>query len=133
MSTSSDHRASSGRTLRQLVAIALARVAPELKVDDDLRNRHGGTERRRGDGDRRRRVRCGGKTEGGSGDRLDFDRIYGDLAIHAGYTFPDIDAMFLEDYEVLCRYWIEHPPLQLMVQAYLGIKPKRPSPRPPAP
>jgi hypothetical protein len=32
--------------------------------------------------------------------------------------------MFFEDYEVLCRYWIEHPPVQLMVQAYLGIKPK---------
>jgi hypothetical protein len=32
--------------------------------------------------------------------------------------------MFLEDYEVLCRYWIEHPPVQLMVQSYLGIKPK---------
>ena len=32
--------------------------------------------------------------------------------------------MFLEDYDVLCRYWIEHPPIQVMVQAYLGIKPK---------
>ena len=31
--------------------------------------------------------------------------------------------MFLEDYELLCSYWIEHPPLQMMVQAYLGIKP----------
>jgi hypothetical protein len=29
--------------------------------------------------------------------------------------------MFLEDYELLCAYWIEHPPLQMMVQAYLGI------------
>jgi len=37
--------------------------------------------------------------------------------------------MFLEDYEVLCRYWIEHPPVQLMVQSYLGIKPKSVEPR----
>ena len=37
--------------------------------------------------------------------------------------------MFLEDYDVLCRYWIEHPPLQLMVQAYLGIKPKSAEPK----
>ena len=37
--------------------------------------------------------------------------------------------MFLEDYEVLCRYWIEHPPVQLMVQPYLGIKPKSAEPR----
>jgi hypothetical protein len=33
--------------------------------------------------------------------------------------------MYLEDYEVLCRYWVEHPPVQLMVQAYLGIKPSK--------
>ena len=31
--------------------------------------------------------------------------------------------MYLEDYDLLCRYWIDHPPLQLMVQIYLGIKP----------
>jgi hypothetical protein len=32
--------------------------------------------------------------------------------------------MYLEDYEVLCAYWVEHPPVQMMVQIYLGIKPK---------
>jgi hypothetical protein len=32
--------------------------------------------------------------------------------------------MFLEDYELLCAYWIEHPPLQMMVQLYLGFKSK---------
>ena len=32
--------------------------------------------------------------------------------------------MFLEDYDLLCRYWLDHPPLQMMVQAYLQIKPK---------
>ena len=37
--------------------------------------------------------------------------------------------MFLEDYEVLSRYWIEHPPVQLMVQSYLGVKPTKAEPR----
>jgi hypothetical protein len=33
--------------------------------------------------------------------------------------------MYLEDYDLLCRYWVEHPPLQMMVQAYLRIEPKK--------
>jgi hypothetical protein len=44
--------------------------------------------------------------------------------MHAGYSFPEIDAMYLEDYDLLAEYWSEHPPLQMMVQAYLGFKPK---------
>lgn len=49
--------------------------------------------------------------------------------MHAGYTFPQIDAMFMDDYDLLCRYWLDHPPLQFMVQAYLGIKPKAAEPK----
>jgi hypothetical protein len=60
---------------------------------------------------------------------MSFVRIYGDLSSFAGYSFPDIDAMFLEDYDLLCKYWIDHPPLQLMVQAYLQIKPKDAEPK----
>jgi hypothetical protein len=32
-----------------------------------------------------------------------------------------IDAMTLLDVEELTRYWINHPPLHLMVAAYLGV------------
>jgi hypothetical protein len=31
--------------------------------------------------------------------------------------------MTLPEYYRLCRYWRAHPPLHLMVAAYLGIKP----------
>lgn len=37
--------------------------------------------------------------------------------------------MFLSDYDLLAEYWSEHPPLQMMVQAYLGFKPQRQEPK----
>jgi hypothetical protein len=36
-----------------------------------------------------------------------------------------IDAMTLLDVEELTRYWIEHPPVHLMVGAYLGLGKRR--------
>jgi hypothetical protein len=36
-----------------------------------------------------------------------------------------IDAMTLFDVEELTHYWIDHPPLHLMVAAYLGIGKQR--------
>jgi hypothetical protein len=45
--------------------------------------------------------------------------------------------MTLVDYEELCAYWAEHPPVHLMVAAYLGVgedKPQavRPAAAPPS-
>jgi hypothetical protein len=37
-----------------------------------------------------------------------------------------IDAMTLFDLEELTHYWINHPPLHLMMAAYLGIRRERP-------
>ena len=51
----------------------------------------------------------------------DWGRIYGLLATTCGYSYPVIDAMTLLDVEELTQYWIDHPPLHLMVAAYLGI------------
>ncbi|WP_148293732.1 hypothetical protein [Azospirillum sp. B4] len=34
----------------------------------------------------------------------------------------------LPRYHALWRYWRRHPPVHLMVAAYLGIKPDEPSP-----
>lgn len=32
--------------------------------------------------------------------------------------------MGLREYAAMWRHWSDHPPLQMMVAAYLGIKPK---------
>lgn len=44
-----------------------------------------------------------------------------------GWTWEQAEGLTLPRYEALCRYWESHPPVHLMVAAYLGIKPK---PRP---
>ncbi len=31
--------------------------------------------------------------------------------------------MGLREYAAMCRFWVDHPPLALMVAAYFGIKP----------
>lgn len=40
--------------------------------------------------------------------------------------FPDdiLDRLTWQDVSELSDYWQDHPPVQWMVQAYLGIKPK---------
>jgi hypothetical protein len=40
--------------------------------------------------------------------------------------------MTLDDYRELCRYWADHPPAQMMIQSYLGIKPRSKQPKGPA-
>jgi hypothetical protein len=47
--------------------------------------------------------------------------IYGLLATACGYTYPVIDEMTLFDFEELTKYWVEHPPLHILVGAYLGV------------
>jgi hypothetical protein len=47
--------------------------------------------------------------------------IYGLLATACGYSYPIIDEMTLFEFEELCSYWTEHPPVHLMVAAYLGV------------
>jgi hypothetical protein len=32
--------------------------------------------------------------------------------------------MGLREYAAMCRFWLDHPPVALMVAAYFGIKPK---------
>lgn len=48
------------------------------------------------------------------------------LATDLGYTFRQIDAMYLDDVSVLQRYWRNDPPLRVFVAgiaAALGWKP----------
>ena len=33
----------------------------------------------------------------------------------------------MSDFEMLSAYWVDHPPVHLMVAGYLGIKPKKKS------
>ena len=58
--------------------------------------------------------------------------IYGLLATACGYSYPVIDEMTLFDLEELTKYWVEHPPLHILVGAYLGVG-KQPRPTPPGP
>jgi len=46
--------------------------------------------------------------------------IYGLLATACGYSYPVIDEMTLFDLEELTAYWVEHPPLHILLGAYLG-------------
>ncbi len=50
------------------------------------------------------------------------------LATVCGYGFAEIDAMTMDQFEALCDYWRDHPPLHLLAGAYFGIG--KPSPRP---
>jgi len=45
-----------------------------------------------------------------------------------GWTWEQVETgMTVPRFQALARYWQRHPPLHLMVAAYLGI---RPEPRP---
>ena len=63
-----------------------------------------------------------GTTSAGLSPARAGEHIYGLLATACGYSYPVIDAMTLLDVEELTRYWIDHPPLHLMVAAYLGAR-----------
>ena len=52
--------------------------------------------------------------------------MYGLIATAAGYSYPAIDDMELPDAIELFNYWSEHPPVHLMVAAYLGVKSQSP-------
>ena len=43
------------------------------------------------------------------------------LATACGWSPDAIDQMTLPRFERLCRYWSAHPPLHLLVAAYLGV------------
>ena len=38
-----------------------------------------------------------------------------------GYTFAEIDRMVLPEMMDLFRYWRDHPPVHVMVAAWLGV------------
>ncbi len=55
------------------------------------------------------------------GDGDPWREIYGLLATVCGYSYPIIDEMTLFQIEELTSYWAQHPPLHLLVAAYLGV------------
>ena len=57
----------------------------------------------------------------GAGDADGWGHIYGLLATACGYSYPVIDEMTLFDFEELTAYWVEHPPVHILVGAYLGV------------
>ena len=61
-------------------------------------------------------------------------QIYGLLATACGYSYPVIDEMTLFDFEELTAYWAEHPPVHILVGAYLGVRkhPRRRTPSAPS-
>jgi hypothetical protein len=46
------------------------------------------------------------------------------LATACGYTVEEIDRVTMSEFTMLSKYWVDHPPVHLMVAGYLGIKPK---------
>ena len=61
-------------------------------------------------------TRAGGSASPG----IDWGFIYGHLATVCGYTPSQIDAMTLPQVDELFGYWAKHPPVHLLVAAYLG-------------
>ena len=56
--------------------------------------------------------------------------MYCFLISQTGWTWEYIDAhMDIPRLLAMNRHWRQHPPLQAMVQAYLGIKPPTDTPR----
>jgi hypothetical protein len=47
--------------------------------------------------------------------------IYGLLATACGYSYPIIDEMTLFDAEELVSYWTDHPPVHLLLAAFMGV------------
>ena len=41
-----------------------------------------------------------------------------------GWTVPQIDALEIEDYEMMVKYWSKHPPVHLMLASFFGIESK---------
>jgi len=82
------------------------------------------------------RDRLAGEQRSFGGDFRDRDHwreIYGILATACGYSYPVIDEMTLFQVEELTSYWARHPPLHLLVAAYLGFGKDRRPQMPPAP
>lgn len=83
------------------------------------------------------RLRAEARHTGGSrGGDPDWSAIYGLLASSFGWTDPDIDETTLPALEErYFPYLTDHPPVHLLVAAYLGVKPTRAAGRPhnPAP
>ena len=52
------------------------------------------------------------------------------LATICGYSFTQIDALTMEDFELLCDYWRDHPPLHFLAAAYLGVRKAQSRPAP---
>lgn len=51
---------------------------------------------------------------------MSWAHLYGLLATACGYSYPEIDAMTLPAVYELLDYWREHPPVHLLIGAYLG-------------
>ena len=66
------------------------------------------------------------------GDADGWGHIYGLLATACGFSYPVIDEMTLFDFEELTAYWVEHPPVHILVGAYLGVGKHRRKPVLPA-
>lgn len=57
---------------------------------------------------------------------VDWGWLYGHIIACTGWTWDYIgEHMTLDRLGALTKYWNSHPPMHLMVAAYLGIKPTR--------
>lgn len=69
-----------------------------------------------------------GKPSGGAGDPIDWRRLICRTASALGMMPGAVrDGMTLDDVLDLHDYWRDHPPVQWMVQSYLGIKTDKPA------
>jgi hypothetical protein len=55
---------------------------------------------------------------------FDWGGLYAHLIACTGWTWEIIDGLDLPRVEAMMKYYVDHPPLHLMVAAYLGIESK---------
>jgi len=68
------------------------------------------------------RDRSPGGRDAGGGFGIDWAKLYGLIITATGWRVCDVDEITLHDWARLNGYWLENPPVHLMLKSFLGVK-----------
>jgi len=63
-----------------------------------------------------------GGSQGPVDERAELAQVYGRIIDATNWTFPEVDALMLDEVEVLVSYWRKAPPLADVVRAFAGVE-----------
>lgn len=71
------------------------------------------------------RRRCGSSTggSGAGGELTDWPSFYGQIITVTGWTYPQVDALYVWQAYELSVYWSKHPPVHILLRAIAGLEP----------